>query len=68
VIRGVRIDRGTLEAAFLLPPMFLVRERAQQTNHGMWKSKARISDVERLSWIDSDSWWGLLWSVRKKVF
>ena len=30
------------EVEFLLPSVFVVRERAQQTNIGMWKMKAQI--------------------------
>ena len=31
-----------LKVEFHLPPVFMVRERAQQTNIGMWKMKAQI--------------------------
>ena len=33
------------EVEFLLPSVFVVRERAQQMNIGMWKMKAQIRVV-----------------------
>jgi hypothetical protein len=32
------------------------------------EGKGLGSAIERLSWIDSDSWWGSLWLVRREEF
>ena len=50
----------TSKVEFLLPLMFMVRERAQQMNHGIWmQGKGLDSADEGLSWCDLDSYWGL---------